>query len=136
MSGWKSGSGFTIQHGALNGGTSVDDPGYIDLGERGIWSGIKQGLKYATALFGNTDKVQVVKIQVPGDMAVVVATAGTALTTVTVTNPLGSTMAALGKIVSVGGPNYQPNSADGNVQVVNLQLGNNADGSVATLAGI
>lgn len=133
--GWKSGAGYQITHSSLNAGSIVADPGYIDLGERGIWSGIKQGLKYATALFGNTDKVQMVKVQIPGDMAVVIATAGTALTTVTITNPTGSTTTGLGKCVSVSGPNYQPNSADGNVQIINIQLGNNADGSMSEIAG-
>ncbi len=130
---WQSGAGFTFTHAGVNGGSAVDDPGNIDLGDQGIWYGIKQGLKYATALFGNTDKIQLVRIQIPGAMACVVATAGTALTTATLTNPAGSTSTALGKVVGVTGPNLQANSVDGNVKVISIQLGNNADGSPAVL---
>lgn len=125
-----------MTHPSLNGGSIVVDPGYIDLGERGIWFGIKQGLKYATALFGNTDTIQAIRVQVPGNMAATVATAGDAMLTLTITGPDGSTSAASSKLCRLIQPNYQPNNVDGNVKVIVFQLGNLADGSPAKIDGV
>ena len=133
---WKSGNGYQVTIPGLNGGAVVVDPGYIDLGEAGIWSGIKQGLKFATALFGNTDKIQLIKVEIPGDMAMTIATAGDALAQITITNPAGETATSLGKIVSRTGPNYQPNTVNGNVKVCAFQLGNNPDGTPCVIDGI
>jgi hypothetical protein len=103
---------------------TVADPAAIDLGERGIWFGIKQTLGGATALFGNADRLQAIKITMPGADSVTLHTAGDSAVTVTLTNPAGSTSTASGKIVSVTGPVYLPNSVDGNQKVVTVQLTN------------
>lgn len=130
---WTSGAGYQVTHPGLNSGTIVNLAGMIDLGERGIWSGIKQHMSGAVKLFGNTDTIQSIRVQVPGDMAVTVATAGDALQTLTITTPAGTTSTAPSKITRVVGPNLQPNNVDGNAKVVVIELGNLANGDAAVI---
>jgi hypothetical protein len=118
---WTTGAGFKITATGLNSGSIVDDPAQIDLGEYGIWFGIKQTLGGATPLYGSTDRLPVIRVIVPGDMDVTVATAGDALTTVTLTAPDGNTTTTQGKVVGYTGPNLQANTTEGNQKTVSIQ---------------
>jgi len=126
---WKSGNGYQMlftggtNAGALFAGATVTDPAEIDLGEAGVWTGDKVTLAGVTPLLGSQDKIQMVKVKVPGDMAVTLAsTSGNVAGLLTVINPAGSSGTASAWVVGISGPNYQPNSTSGNEKTVSIKI--------------
>ena len=136
---WKSGNGYQLlfsggtNAGSINGTATVTDPESIDLGEAGIWAGDKVTLGGVTPMIGSQDTIQVVKVTIPGDMAVVLAsTSGNAPGLLTIINPAGSTATASAWVTRFAGPNYQPNSTTGNQKTVSIKLAS----ANAILAGL